>query len=448
MSIWEERRSGQFNTRDNDYRSEFHRDRGRMVHSSAFRRLQSKTQVLGLGESDYYRTRLTHSLEVAQIGTGIKGFLERNKDCADYKRFFPDDDLMMTICLGHDLGHPAFGHGGEKALNFSMFNNGGFEGNPQTLRIVSKLEKYINPGYGMDLTRRALLGLLKYPVKYSEVLNPETHPTTITQDLISVRADDWNPPKCYYDVDADVVNWILDPLSDSDKTLFQKFDKKSEEKKHSKSRFKSFDCSIMDLADDIAYGMYDLDDGITLKILTRQKWNDWNDKREAEEKITLEKIDDEWINNHHKSFIDDLFSGDTYKRKDAIATLVHKLIVKTKITENPDFKEEILQLNASLFEEFRDLLGIFQDFIRDNLIRTPEVKRLEYKGQQIVMKLFSALNSDPMSLLPYDTQVRYKESKSSTRVISDYIAGMTDDYAAKIYGSLFNPKVGSVFDKL
>ena len=115
--------------------SQYQRDRARIIHSASFRRLQSKTQVLSLGESDFYRTRLTHSLEVAQIGSGICEHLkEIHKNNQEYVKWIPPISLIEAIGLGHDLGHPPFGHGGEVALNYFMKDYGGFEGNGQTLR--------------------------------------------------------------------------------------------------------------------------------------------------------------------------------------------------------------------------------------------------------------------------------------------------------------------------
>ena len=106
-------------TSEGDYRSAFQIDRDRVLHTSAFRRLQSKTQVFWSGEYDFYRTRLTHSLEVAQIGRGICGWLQHDSDelTDDY---FIDPDLVEAVCLSHDLGHPPFGHAGERSLNFFM----------------------------------------------------------------------------------------------------------------------------------------------------------------------------------------------------------------------------------------------------------------------------------------------------------------------------------------
>ena len=153
-----------------DVRSEYDRDEARVIHSPAFRRLQSKTQVLGLGESDFYRTRLTHSMEVAQIGRGIVQYLNPSNDDensnrpehpnAQYSKYMPCTSLISAICLAHDIGHPPFGHGGEVALNYCMRDYGGFEGNGQTLRILGKLDKYTN-GYGINPTRRMLLGVIK-----------------------------------------------------------------------------------------------------------------------------------------------------------------------------------------------------------------------------------------------------------------------------------------------
>src|SRR5471030_2332175 len=141
-NIWEDRRLGE-PRRDGDVRSEWERDYARLIHSSAFRRLQSKTQVLGLGESDFYRTRLTHSMEVAQIGVGILKWLRaHHKNTEEIVQALPKSALMNSICLAHDIGHPPFGHGGEVALNLCMRKFGGFEGNGQTLRILSRLDKY------------------------------------------------------------------------------------------------------------------------------------------------------------------------------------------------------------------------------------------------------------------------------------------------------------------
>ena len=150
---WLQRRFSNSLSRQQDHRSQFQRDRARILHSAAFRRLQAKTQVMGIGQSDFYRTRLTHSLEASQIGSGITAQL-RSKFAQQCQHLLPaEDSLIEAICLAHDIGHPPFGHGGEVALNFMMHNFGGFEGNGQTFRIVTKLEPYTEH-HGMNLSRR------------------------------------------------------------------------------------------------------------------------------------------------------------------------------------------------------------------------------------------------------------------------------------------------------
>ena len=162
-------------TRRLDKRSPFQRDKARVLHSAAFRRLQSKTQIHNNGLSDFYRTRLTHSLEVAQIGAGLVAHLALVQP--EFEALLPGNNLIETICLSHDIGHPPFGHGGETALNYMMINDGGFEGNGQTFRILTQLEPYTEFN-GMNLTRRSLLGLLKYPVYLSEVSAPYPEDTS------------------------------------------------------------------------------------------------------------------------------------------------------------------------------------------------------------------------------------------------------------------------------
>ncbi|MEY8213805.1 MAG: dNTP triphosphohydrolase, partial [Colwellia sp.] len=170
--FWLERRLQKVPQRQQDHRDPFRRDRARILHSAAFRRLQSKTQVMGSGQGDFYRTRLTHSLEASQIGSGITAQL-RYKHPQKCQVLFPQSDsLIEAICLAHDIGHPPFGHGGEIALHYMMREHGGFEGNGQTFRIVARLEPF-SEHHGMNLTRRTLLGLMKYPQTLAQLSNPQ-----------------------------------------------------------------------------------------------------------------------------------------------------------------------------------------------------------------------------------------------------------------------------------
>lgn len=214
--FWENRRL-EDPRRTGEVRSEWERDYARLIHSSAFRRLQSKTQVLGLGESDFYRTRLTHSMEVAQIGVGIVRWLkERHKDTEEIIEALPRSALMSSICLAHDIGHPPFGHGGEVALNLCMRDYGGFEGNGQTLRILSRLDKY-TADHGLNPTRRLLLGVLKYPTPYSELVGETAYGQVPAQRWLC-KAKEQHPPKCYMDDERDVVDWVLAPLAEAGKS--------------------------------------------------------------------------------------------------------------------------------------------------------------------------------------------------------------------------------------
>ena len=162
---------------------------------------------MGLGESDFYRTRLTHSLEVAQIGTGICEHLQRNAT-DEQREWLAPGSLMDATCLAHDIGHSPFGHGGEVALNYMMRDHGGFEANGQTLRILARLGEYSEDD-GLDLTRRSTLGIIKYPGFCDDLAryNPEA------ESKAPLNLDDWHPPKGIYTDEQDVLEWALEPFS-------------------------------------------------------------------------------------------------------------------------------------------------------------------------------------------------------------------------------------------
>ena len=433
--VWLERRLKKVSKRQQDHRDPFQRDRARILHSAAFRRLQSKTQVMGSGQSDFYRTRLTHSLEAAQIGSGITAQLRCKYPDLSQALFPGTDSLIEAICLAHDIGHPPFGHGGEVALHYMMRNHGGFEGNGQTFRIVARLEPF-SEHHGMNLSRRTLLGLMKYPQTLDQLNNSSNH--NDVANFRQLKAEQWHPQKGLYLDDGDIIDWLLAPLSVADRELFQQIS--TREKTHSKTRFKSLDCSIMELADDIAYGIHDLEDAIVTGIVNQHDF-----ESQVIEKLIM--LDDTWLTQYSQTLTSKLFSEQHHLQKDAIGGLVNYLITAIELTNLNDvlndvnFEENLLKYNATLPKTTMQVLQIFKDFVYNFVIKQTSIQRLEYRGQQIVMELFEALSSDPLRLLPNNSARRWQQAidnnENAHRVIADYVSGMTDEYASRLHQTLF-----------
>ncbi|CAN5903777.1 anti-phage deoxyguanosine triphosphatase [soil metagenome] len=422
--------------------AEYQRDRARIIHSSSFRRLQAKTQVLSLGESDFYRTRLTHSLEVAQIGSSICEHLRgKFTENPEYLSAIPSFSLIEAICLAHDLGHPPFGHGGEIALNSLMKDFGGFEGNGQTLRIVARLGEY-SPKHGIDLTRRTMLGLLKYPAIHQDVANYPPPPKINNSNIEGAK-----PPKCIHNEEKDILDWILLPLSTEDKNIFTSVI--AEKNKHSKTIYKALDTSIMELADDIAYGVHDLEDAIALELISQKQWeNNVLPKISALQEYQSRIGDEE---SDHKKLFDfcslKLFSMSKKDRKHAVSKLVGYFVKNITLSEVHQFDAFELKVNAVMTPAALDSLKILKSFVFDFVIKRPQVQALEFKGQQMICKLFEVLLENPKRLLPIFNYDLFQKEENKLRVICDYIAGMTDVHATRLYNRIFTPNTGSMFDR-
>lgn len=439
--MWTHRRSGQLNQRGvEDHRDHYERDRTRVIHCPAFRRLQRKTQILGTDEGDFHRTRLTHSLEVASIGCSIVRTLALNPLYAALSGHLPNDHLMSVICLLHDIGHPPFGHGGEVALNYMMRDHGGFEGNAQTLRLLTKVENSYGP-FGLDLTRRSLLGILKYPVKHSSVVarvSPEVTPLMNK----TIRVNDWLPPKGYFDCEQPEVDWILSPFSQKDRTLFQSLRTMPQDNSHGHAAFHSLDCSIMDIADDIAYGVHDLEDAIHLRLINREQL-DTPSFHSLLSATALSKM---------SGILDLLFDKALHVRKQAIGEMVNYFITATRLEVRAEvFENQLLKYNAVLLPEAKALLDYLMLCIYDHVIDSQEARTFEYGGQTVVLRLFEAISSNPMSLLDLKNRLIFEAAASQEeawRVVSDYIANMTDEYAYRMHERLYGFNTRTIFERL
>lgn len=424
----------------------YQRDRARVIHSAAFRRLQAKTQIFGLNESDFYRTRLTHSMEVAQIGSGLVEQLITVGEGKTYMDWLPSFYLIEAICLAHDLGHPPYGHGGEVALNYMMRQHGGFEGNAQTLRILARLGEYTDKN-GIDLSRRATLGVLKYPVIYDEVVahNPDYLKQIQEADAFDFRTLDisrWYPPKAsVYQEEKNQYEWVLQLFSDKDRAEFTKLVSSDKSGGFHKTQYKAFDTTIMELADDIAYGIHDLEDAVAMGMVLRDLWQE-----EVMENDVFKRYD-LWDDDMTKM----LFSPRSKDRKHAISKMVGIMVESIYVAENPVFEHPLLRFQAKLGEAEMAVLELLKTFVYVHVITLPEVKGMEYKGQLIVLDLFKSLRANPEALLPRNTFIKHQRAESEReqqRVISDYIAGMTNTYASRLYEKFFTASQGSIFDRL
>ena len=305
-----------------DFRPRFQRDRERILHTTAFRRLEYKTQVFINHEGDYYRTRLTHTLEVAQIGRSIARSLGLN------------EDLVETICLAHDLGHPPFGHSGENALARLMKDFGGFNHNSQSLRIVTVLEARYPDFSGLNLSWEVLEGMVKHETDY---------------DI--AEAKQFNP----------------------------------ELRGH-------LEAQIANLADDLAYTSHDLDDGLRSGMITPNQldgialWEIINESIGRRRSETLDSLSRHQIIRRLINFeVTDLIqSTDRYLRRSNVKTALDVQKLPFNVA---GFSEDMYRRNREL-----------KDFLFSNLYRHYRVVRMAAKSEIIVTELFNIYQANPKTL--------------------------------------------------
>ena len=337
------------------YRTEYQRDRDRIIHSNSFRRLKHKTQVFVYHEGDHFRTRLTHSIEVSQIARSIARVLGLN------------EDLCEALSLAHDLGHTPFGHAGETALNECMKYSGGFDHNIQTLRILIFLERVYEKHFGLNLSINTIDGLVKhngifYKKKYLEKLLPEIKKYKINYEKSG-----------------------------------------------------SLEAQISSISDDIAYNCHDIDDGLRAKLFSL---------KDLEKMITFKKfIKKTKIKNMNPYAIN----------RKLINFLVTDLIENTQlnIKKNKIKKiEDVYCLKNNVVDfscETKKLLKDLKQFLTDNMYKHNFVNNWNIKSKKIINTIFKYYQKN------YNNIKEKHSCESKERNICDFIAGMTDKYAIKIY---------------
>ncbi len=359
------------------YRNEFQRDRDRIIHSAAFRRLEYKTQVFVNHEGDLFRTRLTHSLEVAQIARSVARTLQLH------------EDLVEAISLAHDLGHTPFGHAGQEALHECMRGYGGFEHNLQSLRVVDVLEERYAEFDGLNLMFETREGILKHCSQENARLLGE----------IGLR-----------------------------------FLRKQQP---------SLEAQLANLCDEIAYNNHDVDDGLRSGLINIQQLLDI--RIFAEEHAAVSRL---YPKLHHRRLIHEIVRRMINRQINDLIDSSRLAIQNAGLGSIEDVRRQqkpLIQFSA----EMQDLHLELKQFLREQLYRHHRVYRMTAKAQRVIHEIFDAYMQDPL-LLPADYTHRIEDRSipglpeeteaRKARVISDYIAGMTDRYALTEHDRLFNPK--------
>lgn len=424
-------------------RTAFRRDFGRLLHSPSFRRLQGKTQLFPGHESDFFRNRLTHSLEVAQIAKGIAQRI--NTQNRKFKGNEIDLDLIEFAGLAHDLGHPPFGHNGERALDHCMAANGGFEGNAQTLRILSKVEKKvlridasiddihgicpegIDRRLGLNLTYRSMASVLKY----DEMIPLQRSPGDKLR-------------KGYYASERQLVDEIKRHVGSPKKG----------------GPLKTIECQIMDIADDIAYSTYDLEDamkgGFTHPMQLLAKISQEKFFKKLHEKVIGAVVDA--TENEVFNALTDILTLNIGTSASALEQYTESKLLASDGKMRSEFSSELVggfmsgvsvsiprgeSLRFASVEVARDTRIKIESLKHLSYLLTimsPRLKVVEHRGFEVVEIIFKTLNKvDGHTLLPDDLQELYhrlRDTDSKSRLICDFIAGMTDRYAMEFYSRL------------
>ena len=350
------------------YRTCFQRDRDRIIHSNAFRKLKYKTQVFIESESDYYRTRLTHSLEVSQIARSLCRALNLN------------EDLGEVVSLAHDLGHSPFGHNGEKSLNNCMINFGGFNHNDQTLRVITLLEKRHPRFDGLNLTWESLEGIVK-------------HNGRITKD-IPFHINNYN-------------------------------------KKHNLFLNKNpyLESQISSISDDIAYNNHDVEDALRAKLIT------FTSLKEI-------KYFKEIIDNLESTYTKIEESRLTYQiLRVSISKMINDIIeqsitnIKINRIKSVHDVQENRNFLITMSKKMKDDCKTINEFLLINVYNHKKLKEKRSKVEEVTIKLFKYFIKN-FNKLPKDWSIQ-KKGEDKHRIICDYISGMTDRYAFKLYQSIY-----------
>ena len=382
-------------------RSDFARDRGRLLHSSALRRLAAKTQVLSpTAGLDFARNRLTHSLEVAQVGRELAASLGL------------DPDVVDTACLAHDLGHPPFGHNGERALSEWSLDIGGFEGNAQTLRLLTRIEpKVFGPDgktYGLNLTRASLDASCKYPWPEQQGI-----PDPSGRSKFGFYADDFP-----------VFEWLRQGAPD---------------------RQKCIEAQVMDLSDDIAYSVHDFEDAIVSGYLDVPALSaradheglvdsmfEWiGGELDHNELIAaFDRLDnlDSWIESWNGSRMD--LARLKNLTSQLIGRFAHEAVHATRAAYSSG---SLIRFNANVVvpRETQAEIAVLKGIVAANVMKTNSRKPIYLEQREILTELADALLADP-SQLDAGFSADWAEADSDAahkRVIVDQVASLTDQSA-------------------
>ncbi len=390
----------------NTWRCDFERDRARVIHSSGLRRLEGKTQVVAPQYDDFTRTRLTHSLEVAQIGRALANFLGVNPDIVD------------TACLAHDIGHPPYGHNGETALNEVAKHIGGFEGNAQTFRLLVRLEPKIfrnNKNYGLNLTRAVLDATCKYPwsAKNPPKLNDEkAHKFGVYED------------------DLKIFNWM---------------------RKETVPYKKCIEAQIMDLSDDIAYCVHDLEDSVKIGGTDLQKL--YNDaiiqkivectSRRYKTVDSQKELFDAFERLLKKFYWMSKFDGsytDLASLKNMTSELISHFCVKACESTKDNNKNNLLGRYFGEIVVPKEILAeieILKGIAAYNIMVPLERKENHKWEQKILIDLFEYFTENPNSSKYLDPIFKFEwdmaDEYGKHRVIVDQLASLTDSSAKSMY---------------
>ncbi|MEM5517346.1 deoxyguanosinetriphosphate triphosphohydrolase [Henriciella sp. AS95] len=377
-TLWENSRGRFHDEAESATRTPFQRDRDRIIHSSGFRRLKQKTQVFVAHEGDHYRTRLTHSLEVAQIARSVA------------RRLGVDEDLAEAMALAHDLGHPPFGHAGEDQLDESMHDYEGFDHNAQTLRVVTRLEQRYPTFDGLNLTWEMLEGLVKH------------NGPLVTAD---------NPISSL-------------PAAFRDFPYLEKLEL---------DQFAGPEAQVAALADDIAYNNHDIDDGIAAGLFT------------IDDMLGIPLVGDVFRGVRLEHPVLDTQRTVYEAVRQLIGLWIDDLITETQRRVEkyqPDSAAAVRALPEPLVafsEEFDAQQRALRAFLYERMYKHYKVNRMRSQAKRVLKELFDLFLQEPDILPPplrQDAEQAPKERRA--RLVCDYIAGMTDNYAIDLHRKVFN----------